>query len=290
MVNLFLVGAVLASAAGLESGASHDGHRLPIERSAGVAKVEPFSSRQALASSSQSEASGKFILHKFAQPIGTESYTITRQGDTLSLNSEFAFNDRGTNVPLKTSLRAALDYSPETFTINGKTCRACLIDSSVEISDGRAQVRQEKETRSLVPPGTFFSVAGYAPVAMQMAMIRYWRAHGSPPVLSVLPSGEVRIQERGSETLDVNGHKVALRRFGVRGLIWGLETLWMDGENNLVALVSTDAEFDHFEALRQGYEAQLSGFIAGAARDEMAALTELSTIVAPPRAGLLAVV
>jgi imidazolonepropionase-like amidohydrolase len=255
-----------------------------------VALASCLSRAQVATPGSQPEEGGKFFLHKFAQSIGSESYTITRQGKTLILNSQFVFNDRGTEVPLKTSLRAALDYSPLEFTISGKTCRSCTIDSSVEVGDGSARVRQGKETHSVAPPGKFFTIAGYAPVAMQMAMMRYWHEHGFPFVLPVLPSGEIRIQDRGPESFDLDGRKVVLERYSIRGLIWGLETLWMDGDNNLVALVSTDAEFDHFEALREGYQSQLSKFIAGAARDEMAALTELSTKFAAPRAQELALV
>ncbi len=59
-----------------------------------------------------------------------------------------------------------------------------------------------------------------------------------------------------------------------------MEVLWMDENNNLAALVSTDAEFDHFEAVRDDYEPALATFVASAAHDEMAALTELSTSAA----------
>jgi imidazolonepropionase-like amidohydrolase len=245
---------------------------------------------QAVTASSPPDENGKFILYKFAQPIGSESYTIARQDQALILTSQFDFKDRGSAVPLKTSLHAGLDYSPQTFTVEGKTCRFCPIDSSVEIGNGNAQVRQGKETHTAAVPDKFFTMAGYAPVTMQMAMMRYWRGHGSPAALPMLPSGEVRVKDRGPESFDRDGRKVTLERYSVRGLIWGLETLWMDGDNKLVALISTDAEFDHFEALREGYESQLSKFIAAAARDEMAALTELSAKFAAPRADALAVV
>ena len=76
----------------------------------------------------------------------------------------------------------------------------------------------------------------------------------------------------------------------MQGLIWGLETLWMDSNNNLAALVSTDAEFDHFEAVREDYEPALAKFVASAARDEMAALTELSQKLPGRRTGTFAFV
>ena len=64
----------------------------------------------------------------------------------------------------------------------------------------------------------------------------------------------------------------------------------MDGNNNLAALVSTDAEFDHFEAVREEYEPALTKFVASAARDEMAALTEMSEKLPGRRTGTFAFV
>src|SRR5215831_5898730 len=231
---------------------------------------------QEATTATQQTESSKFRLHKFEQTIGEETYTITRQGETLSLKSEFLFTDRGSKVPLTTSLKAAADYSPQSFNIHGATCRFCPIDWEVALEGKSARVRQERQTRTVTAPDVFFVISGYAPVAMQMAMMRYWRAHGSPAQLAIVPNGGLRIQDRGAENFELGNHNVSLRKYNVRGLIWGMETLWMDADNNLVALVSTDAEFDHFEAVRDEYEALLPKFIANAARDEMAELTELS--------------
>ena len=85
-----------------------------------------------------------------------------------------------------------------------------------------------------------------------MALIRYWKAHGSPTSLPTLPSGRVEIRARGADTIAVDGRSVSLERYSVKGLVWGIETLWMDGEGSLAALVTRDAEFDHFEAVRDG--------------------------------------
>ncbi len=123
-----------------------------------------------------------------------------------------------------------------------------------------------------------------------MEMMRYWLTHGKPAQMTTLPQGVVRIQDRGSQTVDINGKPVKVERYSVQGLIWGMEVLWMDSSNNLAALVSTDAEFDHFEAVRDDYEPALSSFVASAAHDEMALLTELSTSFAGRRTGTFAFV
>ena len=239
---------------------------------------------QAVPSSSGSET-GKFRLHKFEQPIGDETYTITHDGSTLTLNSDFLFTDRGTSVPLTATLHAGEDYRPQSFVIKGKTSRQSEIDSAVEVSSGGITIRQATQSRGVTAPDKFFTICGYAPVAMQMAMMRYWRAHGSPTVLATLPSGEVKIQDRGPETINVEGRMIQVERYNIRGLIWGLETLWMDSDNNLAALVSTDAEFDHFEAVREEYEPALASFVASAARDEMATLAEMSQKLPGRRTG-----
>jgi imidazolonepropionase-like amidohydrolase len=239
---------------------------------------------------SPASETGQFRLHKFEQPIGEESYTITRDGSTLRLKSDFLFTDRGTKVPLSATLKAMDDYTPQSFIIKGKNSRSSDVDSEVVIKGSSATIRQGNETHTAIPAQMFFTSSGYAPVAMQMALMRYWRAHGSPSQLATLPAGEVKIHDRGAETVDIGGRSIRMERYSVRGLIWGLETLWMDDHDNLAALVSTDAEFDDFEAVREEYEPALSKFVASAARDEMAALSELSQGLPGRRTGTLAFV
>jgi imidazolonepropionase-like amidohydrolase len=231
---------------------------------------------------------GKFRLHKFEQPIGEESYTITRQGDTFALESDFLFTDRGTKVPLKASLKIEPDYTPQTFSIKGNTSRHSIIDAEVTIRGDKAEIRDGKETHQTATPKRFFTIAGYAPVALQMTMMRYWREHGSPAKLASLPSGELEIKDRGSEKFTINGQHVALERYSVKGLAWGVQTLWMDGKNNLAALVTRDAEFDHFEAVREEYEPALAAFVSSAAKDEMAELEELGRSLPGRRTGAMA--
>ena len=251
---------------------------------------------------------GKFRLHKFEQAIGEESYTITPEQGSLILKTDFKFTDRGSAVPLSATLQTSDSYVPQSFTIKGKTSRMSNIDTEVTVnfevqggpilSDKNTStatpktvvIRQGKETRTVAAPPTFFTISGYAPVAVQMEMMRYWRAHGQPAQMATLPSGTMKIQDRGAEIMQVNGRDVQVERYTVQGLIWGMETLWMDDANHLAALVSTDAEFDHFEAVRQEYEPALAKFVASAAHDEMAALTEMSQSLPGRRTGSFAFV
>lgn len=237
--------------------------------------------------SAQTEA-GKFRLHKFMQPIGEENYTISREGDSLTVQTDFAFTDRGTRVPLKATLKTATDYTPQSFNIKGNTSRLSTIDAEITVQGDKTQVRDGKETKQVDTPKQFFTIAGYAPVALQMSLMRYWREHGSPAKLPSLIAADVEVKDRGPETVSVNGQPLQLERYSVKGLAWGLQTLWMDSKNNLIALVTRDAEFDHFEAVRDEDESALSAFVSSAAKDEMAELEEIGRTLPGRRTGTMA--
>jgi imidazolonepropionase-like amidohydrolase len=133
---------------------------------------------------------------------------------------------------------------------------------------------------------------------MQMLMVRYWATHGSTAQLATLPSGSVKVEPRGQDTIHITEKDGArdrtrdekLDRYTIEGLIWGRETLWFDANRNLVAAITTDAEFDHFEAIRDGYESALGDFVGRAGADGMRALSEISKGISGSRASTIAIV
>jgi hypothetical protein len=233
---------------------------------------------------------GKFILHKMEQPLGEETFETTRDGETLTTQIKFKFTDRGTAVPLLVTLRTSGDLTPQFFEIKGKTARPTSIDEAVEVQADKIRMRNRDKWTEAARPKEFFTIAGYAPATMQMLMVRYWASHNSPSELETVPSGRVKIEPRGHDTVSVNGKDETLERYTVEGLIWGRETLWFDANRNLVAAVSIDAEFDHFEAMREGYESALGKLVAIAGTDGMAALAEISQKISGSRAETLAIV
>jgi imidazolonepropionase-like amidohydrolase len=246
---------------------------------------------------------GKFTLHKFEQAIGEEMYEIRRDGNSLAVKTDFKFTDRGSPVPLSTTFRSASDFTPQAFEIKGRTARQVTIDEALNIENDKVHFRtRDKQSDLDLPSGPFFTIAGYAPTTMQMLMVRYWATHGSPTQLVTLPSGTVKIEPRGQDTIHIvtksdakNGGKDTARdekldRYTVEGLIWGRETLWFDANRNLVAAITTDAEFDHFEAIRDGYESALGDFVGRAGADNMSALADISKGISGSRAATIAVV
>jgi imidazolonepropionase-like amidohydrolase len=233
--------------------------------------------------------SGKFRLYKFEQEIGEESYQITRTDNSLVTNSNFKFTDRGTIVPLTATLKTKPDYTPENFEIKGNTARPSKIDTSVSISGAGASIREGSETRQTEVPAKFFTIAGYAPVAVQQTMMRYFASHKINGSLQTLPTGEITVEKRGTDNINIGDKTIPLDCYQISGLIWGRESVWLDRQNNLVALVGVDAEFDHFEALRDGYELGLAMFVNKAASDGMASLAKLSNRLSPPIKAVLVI-
>src|SRR5271170_6713995 len=99
---------------------------------------------------------GKFILHKFEQPIGEETYQITRDGDALNAKIDFKFTDRSTAVPLTAAFSSANDWTPRSFEIKGKNSRQTDIDEAVEVQSEKIRLRdRDKWTETTKPPQFF---------------------------------------------------------------------------------------------------------------------------------------
>jgi hypothetical protein len=240
---------------------------------------------QALAQ--QAATSGTFILHKFARTNGKETYAIETSGDTYTLTSHFLFKDRGSSVPLETKFVArTADLAPETYVAEGRSSRLSAMNDSLTIKEGVVTITREGKSKAVTPSGPWFITDGYSPVAMQEQMMRWWLARGRPAEFTVYPAeAKVRIVDAGP--LSVGGLKT--EGYTIDGLIWGQESLWLDGAQNLIALVSTDAEFDHFEAVREANEDSLGAFISAAVASNLSALAKLSASARAPQAHLLAI-
>ncbi len=214
---------------------------------------------------------GKFILHKFQQPIGKETYSIISYGDSLKLKSDFKFNDRGQDVPLQTTLITNKTGIPLYFITKGKTSRYSDVDSEVRIvNSDYVSIRVGTETNQVKIAKQYFIINGYSPVAIQMQLIKYWKEKGKPDFITTYPAGSVKIKFSGYDTVNKDNLKEILERYFVAGLIWGNEIIWTDQTGKLVALFTNDAEGDKFEAIDESYIKLLPSFISMAANYGMA--------------------
>ena len=214
-----------------------------------------------------------FLLHKFAQNIGTEKYTVSKNGDIVTYTIDFKFVDRGTPVPLKAKMQLTTAFEPVAFTINGKTSRISTINDSVVIHQDKAEVKVENSITTQTLPPVRFPIAGYSPGTSQMLLLQYWKKHNKPATVDILPSGKVQIKKDGEDTLLFNNNSLVLERYVISGLIWGNELLWTESNGQLFCLITNDAEGDKLEMMLEPYESLLPVLINKAAEHGMRLFT-----------------
>jgi imidazolonepropionase-like amidohydrolase len=209
--------------------------------------------------------SATFLLHKFEQRIGKETYRLTRTAQAHTYDVDFKFVDRGSPVVLRANIALTPGGEPLRLAVKGQTSRFSSINDTIRIEQGQARIRVDDVVRTQPLTGLSFPVAGYSPGTGQWLLLRYWQQHGRPASLAMLPSGTVRIREDGSDTLQFQNRPLLLRRYVLKGLVWGNELLWTDTQGNLVCLITNDAEGDKLELMAQPYEALLPALIERAA-------------------------
>ncbi len=218
--------------------------------------------------------SGTFLLHKFEQNIGKETYRVTKSADTIIYTVDFKFVDRGSAVPLKATLKVTSSTEPLQLSSKGKTSRESTINDDIKITGSKSHIRVDDSVYiQNIEPFTF-PVAGYSPGTVQQVLLQYWKKHHQPVTIKTLPFGSVQIKKDGEDELSYKGKPLLLDRYTVSGLIWGNELLWVDKTGILICLITNDAEADKLEMMRQPYEALLPELIARAAGYSMRLFTK----------------
>jgi imidazolonepropionase-like amidohydrolase len=235
-----------------------------------------------------------YHLHKFLQEIGTEVDSTTEAADgTVERKAAFSFRDRTTTVPLASIYVLAKDGALRHYATWGKTSRFSDVDDRVDAEGGGFRVeRLGRPPAHVEPGGPFAAVSSYAPTLGQAVLLEAWLAGGKPRSMALLPEGTVTIESRGQETYDgERGAKVALEHVAISGLVWGREDAWLDEHGKLAAIVTRDAEFDHFEVARDGFASMLPAMAKSTGADGVAWLAHAADAAsAPPAAGPYALV
>src|SRR5271170_7284590 len=122
---------------------------------------------------------GSLTIHMILHAIGEERYEITPAEGGLALHTTFEYSDRGNKRTTTADLRTKADGTPVSLEIKE-------VPNSVKIEGARATVNEDTSTRTFSPPERYFAVFGPSPFAVQMMMVRYWKAHGKPAQLPVL--------------------------------------------------------------------------------------------------------
>jgi len=215
-----------------------------------------------------------FLLHKFEQHIGKETYHISKTDKEITYSVDFKFVDRGSPVPLKAELKLTTGFEPISLSVKGNTARSATINDVVNISGSEAHIKVDDSSYTQKITPLTFPVAGYSPGTVQQALLQYWKNHHQPASIKTLPFGSVQIKKDGNDTLTFNNKPLILDRYTVSGLIWGNELLWADRAGLMYCLITNDAEADKLEMMREPYEPLLPELISRAATYSMRLFTK----------------
>ena len=223
----------------------------------------------------------RYALYKFMQRIGLErdTYTKTTDGGTEA-KAIFSFQDRGAAVPLTALYRLGPGGAVLRYQSWGNIARGATLDDRVvargDGSFGVYQLGAGERRAAAGQGGAIAAISGYAPLLGQQLLLKAWARHGRPQALALLPAGTARITSRGKASFPLEGKTVTLEHLAVLGLLWGREDVWIDDEGGLAAVVTRDAEFDHFEAVRDRFAPLLPELTRRAGADAVAWLAEVA--------------
>ncbi|MGH7471813.1 MAG: amidohydrolase family protein, partial [Longimicrobiales bacterium] len=241
-----------------------------------------------LPAAAQQTERGTFHLYKLQNRVGREMYEVRRAGDTLITSTTAEWNFIGTPVRLSATLRTTRDRAPLHLVIRGALSTRSDINLEVTVAGGTSAVRERGVTRTVAAINRAGLTTHYPPLAIEQALLRRWHSLGRPDSLSLLPTGALRVTTRGRDTVQMQGRPIVLERLSVHGVIWGLQSVWLDTRQNLIAVVGADAELDRFEGIREGYEHTLPLFVRRSVSDAMADLSARARTVQPVAEGRLA--
>lgn len=180
-------------------------------------------------------------IYYVARPVGWEHYSITPGGAGSRLTADWSYIDRGRHIHTAAAMTLSADYSPLTLKVDRltDTSRTPVLDVAV---DGRhATVVRDGTPATVDLPKLAFALSQYTPVSQHLALLRYWKAHGSPSTLAVFPgdpTNPVKIRSQGTDNITLGGKRIALTRYAIDGVVWGIEYAWLDAEGRLAMFTS----------------------------------------------------
>jgi imidazolonepropionase-like amidohydrolase len=245
-----------------------------------------FAAASRLHAQAPGRQSDSLRIYYVGRPVGWERYSLSSQPTEVTLDADFDYIDRGRRVHTIATSTMAADYTPrhlEVARVSDST-RTVSARIDVDVSARRATVTRNGATTTVELPNGTFALAQYTPVSQHLALVRYWRAHGSPGVIAMIPgapTNAVVVRKAGIDTIASSGRgRVPLTRYTIDGVIWGTEYLWLDREDR-IAMFSAAGGGLETKGIRADLVPAADELLAMAARVAVRDLAAISARVTP---------
>jgi hypothetical protein len=147
------------------------------------------------------------------------------------IDSTFEFNDRGRGPKIAAHYLLGSDGLPQRTDITGNDYLKAPVDEHFAIESGNSHWKSTSESGQTRSPG--FYVSNNGPVAETAFLVgALLKAKGAQ--VKLLPGGEARLEKMGDVTLENGNQKLHVTEFGITGLGFEPQTIWLDDDQRLV--------------------------------------------------------
>jgi imidazolonepropionase-like amidohydrolase len=242
---------------------------------------------------------GVYTVHLLLHPIGREEYTVTEHGDPMhtELRTTSTSSDRGMKRDSVTTLDLGPLFTPRAFE-QRVTTAAGETTASTSFTGSTATVKEGTNQRTISATAGAFVGAPSMPAAVEMELMRFWKARHQPARLTLLRADAralpIEIREVGHDAFSTRSfvsasHMVRLTRYTVANLVFGREILWMDDSNRLAAVMTFAGGLPQEEIL-DAYEPVADQLFSSAVQQELLDLAALDREVPAEAMGSYAIV
>ena len=174
-------------------------------------------------------------LYYVGRPVGWERYEVVAGADGSKLSSDFDYIDRGRRNHLQATLEMGAGYAPRRLEVTRIADTSRTVVTRIEVDGTHASVLRSGKTSTAELPNVSFALSPYTPMAQHIALLRYWKAHGSPASMAGVRgvTSAIEIKQLGVDTLGAGASRTILTRYGIDGIVWGTEYAWLDGSERL---------------------------------------------------------
>jgi imidazolonepropionase-like amidohydrolase len=247
-----------------------------------------------LLAASRAEAAehGRYITYSLLHAIGSETYDVNTEPNGSVMIVVSTLSDRGSTRASTTVLTFGEDLAPTSLELKRNGAPAGEIWRA-EATDTSATVQEPSGARTFAKPTVAYVGFPGMPAALQMQMIRYWKAHDEPANLPILRASDkappLQIRRVGADTVRLNGRAVRLARYTIANLLFGREIAWTDTRGRLAAVMTFAGGLPQ-EQILEAYQPAFGQLVKSGVRQEMANLDALGRQVRPEASGAFAIV
>jgi imidazolonepropionase-like amidohydrolase len=170
----------------------------------------------------------RYSILNNSQVAGNEVDTYRPDG---GIDSTFEFNDRGRGPKVAAHYVIRADGLPTGTDITGNDYWKARVDEHFFIENGVAHWKSTSEDGQAAPG---FYISNNGPAAESALLVAaLLKAKGAS--VHLLPAGEAKLERMAEVTVEDHGQKLHVTEFGITGLSFEPQTLWLDDDQRFFA-------------------------------------------------------